>query len=181
MKKSSSDGPIYHLYFAVRWWQEESQWLTTPFGEKRGSRNFPAVGDLRFTWLISRAGEGTAWRRSGQAPFWLRVAPAPGAALGLASREPVPPSVLDRHTAWSPDLPTHALASSPSERNVDYDFRVADATCWPRALPGAVRLACSGGGGARGVGMLALRHACAAGELLELEDDRCRVRCRSLP
>ncbi len=47
-----SDAPIYHLYFAVRWWQSGVlELVPTPFGES-AAPYFPANGDVWFTWLI---------------------------------------------------------------------------------------------------------------------------------
>lgn len=46
-----SDGPIYHLYFAARWWQSASLPLVaTPFGEQAATY-FPGNGELWLTWL----------------------------------------------------------------------------------------------------------------------------------
>lgn len=47
-----SDAPIYHLYFAVRWWQSGTlEIVPTPFGES-AAPYFPANGDVWFTWLV---------------------------------------------------------------------------------------------------------------------------------
>ncbi len=68
--KVVSDGPIYHLYFAVRWWKAAGlELVATPFGENAATY-FPAVGDLWFTWLIVGWG-GDRLARVGQAPFLL--------------------------------------------------------------------------------------------------------------
>ncbi len=68
--KVVSDGPIYHLWFASRWWQESRLSLVpTPFGDNVATY-FPAVGDLWFCWLI--IGSGTdALAKVGQAPFLI--------------------------------------------------------------------------------------------------------------
>jgi hypothetical protein len=68
--KVVSDGPIYHLYFAVRWWKAGRLFLVaSPFGESAATY-FPANGDLWFTWLtVSWGGDRLA--RVGQAPFLL--------------------------------------------------------------------------------------------------------------
>jgi hypothetical protein len=68
--KVVSDGPIYHLYFAARWWKAGRLILVAaPFGENAATY-FPANGDLWFTWLIaSWGGDGLA--KVGQAPFLL--------------------------------------------------------------------------------------------------------------
>jgi hypothetical protein len=66
--KVVSDGPIYHLYFAVRWWKAGRLFLVAaPFGENAATY-FPANGDLWFTWLITAWG-GDRLARVGQAPF----------------------------------------------------------------------------------------------------------------
>lgn len=50
--KVVSDGPIYHLYFAARWWRAGRLFLVAaPFGENAATY-FPAGGDLWFTWLL---------------------------------------------------------------------------------------------------------------------------------
>ncbi|MBI3464331.1 MAG: hypothetical protein HY000_14940 [Planctomycetes bacterium] len=65
-----SDAPIYHLYFAVRWWQSGTLDLVpTPFGES-AAPYFPANGDVWFTWLlIPWSAEHVA--KIGQWPFLL--------------------------------------------------------------------------------------------------------------
>jgi len=71
--KVVSDGPIYHLYFAVRWWKAGRLFLVaTPFGESAASY-FPANGDVWFTWLMVAWG-GDRLARIGQAPFLLLAA-----------------------------------------------------------------------------------------------------------
>jgi len=68
--KVVSDGPIYHLYFAAKWWQ--SGWLdliATPFGEN-AAPYFPAVGDLWFGWLMTLWG-GDRLAKVGQLPFMV--------------------------------------------------------------------------------------------------------------
>jgi len=68
--KVVSDGPIYHLYFAVRWWKAGRLFLVaTPFGENAATY-FPANGDIWFTWLMVAWG-GDRLARIGQAPFLL--------------------------------------------------------------------------------------------------------------
>jgi hypothetical protein len=78
--KVVSDGPIYHLYFAARWWKAGRLILVAaPFGENAATY-FPANGDLWFTWLMaSWGGDGLA--KVGQAPFLLL---AGAAAYGCA-------------------------------------------------------------------------------------------------
>lgn len=71
--KVVSDGPIYHLYFAARWWKSESlAMIPIPFGENAATY-FPAVGDLWFTWLMT-AWSGDRLARVGQAPFLIWAA-----------------------------------------------------------------------------------------------------------
>jgi hypothetical protein len=71
--KVVSDGPIYHLYFAVRWWKAGRLFLiATPFGENAATY-FPAVGDLWFTWLLTSWGSERL-AKLGQAPFLLIAA-----------------------------------------------------------------------------------------------------------
>ena len=78
--KVVSDGPIYHLYFAARWWKAGRLILVAaPFGENAATY-FPANGDLWFTWLIAAWG-GETLAKVGQAPFLLL---AGAAAYGCA-------------------------------------------------------------------------------------------------
>jgi len=78
--KVVSDGPIYHLYFAARWWKAGRLLLVAaPFGENAATY-FPANGDLWFTWLMTSWG-GDRLARVGQAPFLVGAAIA---AFGCA-------------------------------------------------------------------------------------------------
>jgi len=80
--KVVSDGPIYHLYFAIRWWKEGRLSLVpVPFGECAATY-FPANGDLWFTWLITTFGSDHP-ARVGQVPF---LGLACIAAFGIARR-----------------------------------------------------------------------------------------------
>ena len=66
--KVVSDGPIYHLYFAARWWKAGRLILVAaPFGENAATY-FPGGGDLWFAWLIIGWG-GDAPAKVGQVPF----------------------------------------------------------------------------------------------------------------
>ncbi|WP_165073950.1 phospholipid carrier-dependent glycosyltransferase [Paludisphaera rhizosphaerae] len=66
--KVVSDGPIYHLYFAARWWKAGKLILVaSPFGESAATY-FPANGDLWFSWLMTTWG-GDRIAKLGQAPF----------------------------------------------------------------------------------------------------------------
>ncbi|GIW88804.1 MAG: hypothetical protein KatS3mg108_3128 [Isosphaeraceae bacterium] len=68
--KVVSDGPIYHLYFAARWWKAHALGLVpVPFGES-AAPYFPANGDLWFAWLMIGWG-GDRLARVGQAPALL--------------------------------------------------------------------------------------------------------------
>ena len=65
-----SDGPIYHLYFAAKWWKAGTIFLVpTPFGET-AAPYFPAGGDLLFAGLMALFG-GDQPARVGQSPFLL--------------------------------------------------------------------------------------------------------------
>jgi hypothetical protein len=80
--KVVSDGPIYHLYFAARWWKADRLFLVaSPFGESAATY-FPANGDLWFTWLMASWG-GDRLAKVGQAPF---LALASLAVYGCARR-----------------------------------------------------------------------------------------------
>ena len=68
--KVVSDGPIYHLHFAARWWREgRLSIVASPFGEAAAAY-FPANGDLWFSWLMI-GWNGDLLARVGQAPFLL--------------------------------------------------------------------------------------------------------------
>lgn len=68
-----SDGPIYHLYFAVRWWKEQRlSVIPVPFGETAAAY-FPAGGDCWYAWLIATWG-GDLWAKLGQMPGLLLAA-----------------------------------------------------------------------------------------------------------
>ncbi len=80
--KVVSDGPIYHLYFAARWWKAGSlDLIASPFGENAATY-FPANGDLWFTWLLIGWG-GERFAKIGQVPF---LALSGVAAFALARR-----------------------------------------------------------------------------------------------
>ncbi|CAN5721001.1 hypothetical protein BH23PLA1_BH23PLA1_02500 [soil metagenome] len=80
--KVMSDGPIYHLWFAARWWQEGRLIpVAAPFGESV-TTYFPAVGNLWFTWLIVGWGDETL-AKVGQTPFLLLALLA---TFGMARR-----------------------------------------------------------------------------------------------
>jgi hypothetical protein len=80
--KVISDAPIYHLYFAARWWKAGQIFVVpAPFGESVVSY-FPAVGDVWFTWLLVGWG-GDRLAKVGQVPFLVVAALA---AAGSARR-----------------------------------------------------------------------------------------------
>ncbi len=86
--KVVSDGPIYHLYFAARWWKAGRLLLVAaPFGENAATY-FPANGDLWFTWLITSWG-GDRLAKVGQVPFLvLGALAAYGCARLLGASRP---------------------------------------------------------------------------------------------
>jgi 4-amino-4-deoxy-L-arabinose transferase-like glycosyltransferase len=66
--KPVTDGPIYHLYFAARWWKEGRVFLVpTPFGDPVVTY-FPANGELGFAALFALWG-GDRLAKVGQVPF----------------------------------------------------------------------------------------------------------------
>ena len=77
-----TDGPIYHLFFAAKWWKAGRIFLiASPFGENAATY-FPANGDLFFAGLMTLYG-GDRPARVGQAPFLLMASIA---AYGIARR-----------------------------------------------------------------------------------------------
>ncbi|SIO59924.1 4-amino-4-deoxy-L-arabinose transferase [Singulisphaera sp. GP187] len=114
--KVISDGPIYHLYFAARWWKEGSlRLIATPFGEN-AAPYFPAVGDLWFTWLMVGWG-GERLAKVGQAPFW---GVSGLAAYALARRLGAGSSAALIATTWF--LTSTPLLLFAFEANVDMIF-----------------------------------------------------------
>jgi hypothetical protein len=90
--KVVSDGPIYHLYFAARWWKAgRLELVPIPFGENAATY-FPAVGDLWFTWLMI-GWRGDRLAKVGQAPF-LAVAALASYALARRNGASAPSAVL---------------------------------------------------------------------------------------
>ena len=80
--KVVSDGPIYHLYFAARWWKAGRLFLVaSPFGENAATY-FPANGDVWFTWLMATWG-GDRLAKVGQVPFLVLASMA---VFGCARR-----------------------------------------------------------------------------------------------
>jgi hypothetical protein len=75
-----SDGPIYHLPFAVRWLQDGSLTRTwTPFGELAATY-FPGNGEIWFCWLLAMVGDD----RLAKVGQWFFLLPTVLALCGLA-------------------------------------------------------------------------------------------------
>ena len=82
--KVVSDGPIYHLYFAARWWRAGRVFrVASPFGEV-GATYFWANGEAWFAWLLTLWG-GDTLAKLGQLPF-LAVAVSTAGRDGPAGR-----------------------------------------------------------------------------------------------
>lgn len=114
--KVVSDGPIYHLYFAARWWRAGRIVLVpTPFGEA-AAPYFPAVGDLGFAWLMVGWG-GDRLAKVGQAPFYLLAGLA---AVAIARRLGAGISAAVVAAAWF--LASTPLIAFAFEPNVDMIF-----------------------------------------------------------
>jgi hypothetical protein len=117
--KVVSDGPIYHLYFAARWWKAERLLVVAaPFGESVVSY-FPAVGDLWFTWLLAGWG-GERLAKVGQLPFYLAAALA---AYGSARRVGAGVSAAAIAVCWFAAIFPYLLFTV--EANVDTIFVAA--------------------------------------------------------
>lgn len=68
--KVVSDAPIYHLYFAAKWWLAgRIYFIPIPFGES-AAPYFPANGDLWFMTLVGWTGNLNL-AKIGQVPFWF--------------------------------------------------------------------------------------------------------------
>ncbi len=94
--KVVSDGPIYHLYFAARWWKAGRLFLVaSPFGENAATY-FPANGDLWFAWLMASWG-GELLAKVGQAPFLVLASMA---AYGCSRRLGAERSASIVATCW---------------------------------------------------------------------------------
>ncbi|MGC8641647.1 MAG: glycosyltransferase family 39 protein [Isosphaeraceae bacterium] len=114
--KVVSDGPIYHLYFAARWWKAGRLFLIpVPFGENAATY-FPANGDLWFTWLMVTWG-GDRLARIGQAPFLMLAALA---VWGIARRLGASPSATLLAACWF--VTSTPLLIFTFEANVDSIF-----------------------------------------------------------
>ncbi len=114
--KVVSDGPIYHLYFAARWWKAGRLFLVaSPFGESAATY-FPANGDLWFAWLMTTWG-GDRLAKVGQAPFLVLASLA---AYGCARRLGARRSASLVATCWFASSTPLLLFSF--ESNVDTIF-----------------------------------------------------------
>ena len=114
--KVQSDGPIYHLYFAARWWKAGRLFpIATPFGENAATY-FPVAGDLWFTWLTIGWG-GDRLAKVGQSPFTLMSAVA---AYAMARRVGAGASSAMVATAWF--AASTAVMVWSFEPNVDMIF-----------------------------------------------------------
>lgn len=114
--KVISDAPIYHLYFAARWWKAGRVFLVAvPFGESAATY-FPAGGDLWFTWLLTGFG-GDRLARVGQAPFLIL---AGATIVATARRLGVGPGPAIVATTWA--LTSLPLLLFSFEANVDTIF-----------------------------------------------------------
>jgi hypothetical protein len=114
--KVVSDGPIYHLYFAARWWKAGRLILVAaPFGEN-AAPYFPANGDLWFTWLMATWG-GDTLAKVGQGPFLLLSG---AAAYGCARLLGVGRSASTIASCWF--VTSSPLLLFAFEPNVDMIF-----------------------------------------------------------
>jgi hypothetical protein len=113
--KVVSDGPIYHLYFAIRWWKAGALVLVpTPFGES-AAPYFPANGDLILAWLTVAWG-GDTLAKVGQAPFFVLSA---WAAYALARRVGVGRGAASVATSWfATSLPFLIFSFEPNADTV---------------------------------------------------------------
>lgn len=114
--KVVSDGPIYHLYFAARWWKAgRLVMVASPFGEV-AAPYFPANGDLLFAWLMTGWG-GDRLARVGQSPFLLMAGVA---CFAMARRLGTGINAAVIAAAWF--ATTSALMFYAFEPNVDTIF-----------------------------------------------------------
>ncbi len=114
--KVVSDGPIYHLFFAAKWWRSGRLILiAAPFGES-GATYFPANGNLWFCSLMTSWG-GEQLAKVGQAPFFLL---AGATAFALARRLGASREAAMIAATWFLALPPMLLFSF--EPNVDTLF-----------------------------------------------------------
>jgi len=114
--KVVSDGPIYHLYFAARWWKAGRVFpVASPFGEV-GATYFWSNGEAWFAWLMTLQGGG-AWAKIGQFPFLGAATVAVHAMSRRAGASP-PSAVIG--AAWFASItPLLLFAFEP---NVDVLF-----------------------------------------------------------
>lgn len=114
--KIVSDGPIYHLFFAAKWWKAGRIFLVaSPFGESAATY-FPANGDVWFSILMTLFG-GDRFAKVGQAPFlWMSGI----AAYGIARRLGASGSSALIATCWA--VSSFPLLLFSFESNVDTIF-----------------------------------------------------------
>ncbi len=114
--KIVSDGPIYHLFFAAKWWKAGRIFLiASPFGENAATY-FPANGDLWFATLMTLFG-GDRPARIGQAPFLLLAGMS---SFATARRLGAGPAAATIASAWC--LTCFPLLLFSFEANVDTIF-----------------------------------------------------------
>ncbi|MGC8642244.1 MAG: glycosyltransferase family 39 protein, partial [Isosphaeraceae bacterium] len=111
-----SDGPVYHLYSAIRWWKAGRLFLIAmPFGDPAATY-FPAGGDLWLSWLIVGLGSDHL-ARIGQAPFLLMAGLAVYALSRLLA---VGATAALIAAVWF--MTCHTLMTFSFEANVDTIF-----------------------------------------------------------
>lgn len=114
--KIVSDGPIYHLFFAAKWWKAGRVFLiASPFGENAATY-FPANGDLWFSGLMALYG-GDRPARVGQSPFLLMAGVS---SYAIARRLGAEASASLIATAWA--ITSLPLLLFAFEANVDAIF-----------------------------------------------------------
>jgi hypothetical protein len=94
--KTATDAPIYHLYFAARWWKAGQVFLVSaPFGDTAVTY-LPTNGELWFAALMTLWG-GDLLAKVGQVPFLLMAA---SAAFAIARRLGVGRSAAAIAASW---------------------------------------------------------------------------------
>ena len=129
--KVVSDGPIYHLYFAARWWKSGSIGLVaSPFGENAATY-FPAIGDYWFTWLMI-GWKGDDLARLGQVPFLLIAGLA---TLDLARRLGATTSAAILAMAWFVTVsPLFVFTFEPNVDTLFIAFYLLSVNFWHRHI-----------------------------------------------
>ena len=131
--KVVSDGPIYHLYFAARWWKSGSiDMIASPFGENAATY-FPAVGDYWFTWLMS-CWNGDRLAKIGQSPFLLLAGLA---TFDLARRLCANASAALVATTWFVTVsPFFMFTFEPNVDTIFIAFYLVAVNFWIRHIDG---------------------------------------------